>query len=316
MTTAWSGSERVGALEQEDVGLLAGLEDAELGVDRTLRGDHPVRAGLGTAAERLDVEPGRPALIVGEVVVRDEVEDELGVERVRVKRCRRQPAWRETPGTWWLLRVERKVWSADRPRTVMDMSRLLSTRTGVASQVVGTIVAGPPAPAQRIYRHHRRGLGCARAASTPDRPLLAVALVGALASGSAGRAGRAPRRCPTRTTRRTATSATTCCTTTSTTTTGSATGTSSGVTTIRLVPVGGPDDVQSRPAADVDSVQGRRRRRRLREAGRPRARDHAGRAARRGRAGRRDGPLPGLPRAGSTGRASPTGSPTTTRSSP
>ena len=73
---------RVGALEQEDVGLLAGLEDAELGVDGALGGHDPVGARLGAAAERLDVEPGGPALAVAEVVVGAEVEDEAGVDPV------------------------------------------------------------------------------------------------------------------------------------------------------------------------------------------------------------------------------------------
>jgi hypothetical protein len=38
---------RVLALDEEDVGLLAGLEDAELGVDGAAGGHDPVGAGLG-----------------------------------------------------------------------------------------------------------------------------------------------------------------------------------------------------------------------------------------------------------------------------
>ena len=72
--------ERVGPLEQEDVGLLAGLEDAELGVDRALGGHDPVGARLGTALQRLDGHPGRPALAVVEVVVGVEVEDERRID--------------------------------------------------------------------------------------------------------------------------------------------------------------------------------------------------------------------------------------------
>ena len=74
-----------GAFEQEDVRLLAGLQDAELGVDGGLVGHHPARPGLGTTAERLYVEPGGPALVdaVG-FVEGAEVEDE---RRVEVSTC-------------------------------------------------------------------------------------------------------------------------------------------------------------------------------------------------------------------------------------
>ncbi len=69
-----------GPLEEEDVGLLAGLEHAELGVDGGLAGHHPVGAWLGAAAQRLDAEPGGEALSVAGVVGGPEVEDETGVE--------------------------------------------------------------------------------------------------------------------------------------------------------------------------------------------------------------------------------------------
>jgi hypothetical protein len=71
-----------GALEEEDVGLLAGLQDSELGVDGGLAGHHPVRTRLRAAAQRLDVEPGGEALSVFGVVVAAEVEDEGRVEIV------------------------------------------------------------------------------------------------------------------------------------------------------------------------------------------------------------------------------------------
>ena len=68
-----------GALEQEDVGLLAGLEDAELGVDGGPGGDHPVGARLGAAAQRFDVVTRWTSAGVGVgFVVGAEVEDETG----------------------------------------------------------------------------------------------------------------------------------------------------------------------------------------------------------------------------------------------
>ena len=82
------GIERVGALDEMDVGLLAGLEDTELGVDRALRGHHPVRERLGATAEGFDAEPGRPALAVLEVVVGTEVEDEPVLDVAQVERRR------------------------------------------------------------------------------------------------------------------------------------------------------------------------------------------------------------------------------------
>ena len=58
---------RHGAFEQEDVAFLAGLEDAELGVDRPVLGDHPVGPGLGSVGALLDRRPGGPALVVVEL---------------------------------------------------------------------------------------------------------------------------------------------------------------------------------------------------------------------------------------------------------
>ena len=69
-----------GPLDEEDVGLLAGLEDAELGVHGGLAGHHPVGAWLGAAGQRLDAEPGGETLSVAGVVGGTEVEDETGVE--------------------------------------------------------------------------------------------------------------------------------------------------------------------------------------------------------------------------------------------
>jgi hypothetical protein len=70
-----------GAFEQEDVRLLAGLEDAQLGVDGGAVCDHPVGSGLRAAAQRFDVVPRAPALVrrIG-LGVGAEVEDERGVE--------------------------------------------------------------------------------------------------------------------------------------------------------------------------------------------------------------------------------------------
>jgi len=57
-----------GAFDKEDVCLLAGLQDAELGVDRCRTGDQPARPGLGPAAEPLDAVPGRPTLVLGKIL--------------------------------------------------------------------------------------------------------------------------------------------------------------------------------------------------------------------------------------------------------
>ena len=77
------GAVRVGALDEEDVGLLARLEDAELGVDGTAGGDDPVGARLGTLHQGLEVVPGGPALVGSELVgVAGVVEDEPLVDLV------------------------------------------------------------------------------------------------------------------------------------------------------------------------------------------------------------------------------------------
>ncbi|GMA18454.1 hypothetical protein GCM10025862_04750 [Arsenicicoccus piscis] len=60
--------------EQVDVGLLAGLEDAEVGVDGAERRDHPGWARLGAV---LGTVPGGPALALGRVV-RSAVDGEVG----------------------------------------------------------------------------------------------------------------------------------------------------------------------------------------------------------------------------------------------
>jgi hypothetical protein len=49
------------ALDQEDVGLLAGLEHTQLGVDRGQLGDEPVGVRAGPALERSGLVPGGPA---------------------------------------------------------------------------------------------------------------------------------------------------------------------------------------------------------------------------------------------------------------
>src|SRR5699024_5826548 len=57
--------ERQGALDAEGVGLLAGLADRELGVDRPVVLDHPVGAGLRAAIEHVGgLGPRGPALVV------------------------------------------------------------------------------------------------------------------------------------------------------------------------------------------------------------------------------------------------------------
>jgi hypothetical protein len=68
------------ALDQEDVGLLAGLQHAEVGVEGGLAGHHPGRPWLGASTAALDLEPGGPALVVVLGFVDGvEVEDEGGV---------------------------------------------------------------------------------------------------------------------------------------------------------------------------------------------------------------------------------------------
>src|SRR6185369_11379886 len=52
-----------GTLDQEDVGFLAGFEDAELGVDRGLFRHDPVGSWIRAARTALDVQPGGPPLI-------------------------------------------------------------------------------------------------------------------------------------------------------------------------------------------------------------------------------------------------------------
>jgi hypothetical protein len=74
---------RHGPAEQVDVGFLAGLEDAELGVDRRAVPDDPVGGRLRAAAERLDVPVGAPALLLERVVSRFEVELEVVRARAR-----------------------------------------------------------------------------------------------------------------------------------------------------------------------------------------------------------------------------------------
>src|SRR5690606_4626884 len=51
-----------GTLQQEYVGFLAGLQDAELGVESCCRRDEPIGPRLGTAFGWGDAWPGRPAL--------------------------------------------------------------------------------------------------------------------------------------------------------------------------------------------------------------------------------------------------------------
>ncbi len=66
-----------GTFEQEDVGFLAGLENAELGVDRGLLGHDPVGTWFRATAATFDVEPGGPALVRAQAFVDlGELEDE------------------------------------------------------------------------------------------------------------------------------------------------------------------------------------------------------------------------------------------------
>ena len=52
-----------------DVGFLAGLQDAEVGVDGAVVGDQPVGDGPRAAAQALDVPVGAPALVGVEAVL-------------------------------------------------------------------------------------------------------------------------------------------------------------------------------------------------------------------------------------------------------
>ena len=57
-----------GAVDEEGVGLLAGLEDAELGVDRAVVLHHPVGEGLRATVEGVGgLGPGGPALVLVEL---------------------------------------------------------------------------------------------------------------------------------------------------------------------------------------------------------------------------------------------------------
>ena len=69
------------ALEEVDVGLLAGLEHAEVGVDGGVVGDHPAGTGPGAV---LGAVPGRPAVAFGRAVVLDAA---ALVERGQVERA-------------------------------------------------------------------------------------------------------------------------------------------------------------------------------------------------------------------------------------
>ena len=69
------------ALHKEDLGLLAGLEDAQLRVDGALGRDDPIGPRLRPATQRLDIEPGGPPLnALVEFVVRREIDHEAGVD--------------------------------------------------------------------------------------------------------------------------------------------------------------------------------------------------------------------------------------------
>ena len=77
------------AAEQEDVGLLAGLEHPELVVDRAELGDQPVRVRRGAALGGLRLVPGGPAVgagrdLVGGVVVVDGQAGDPGPARLVV----------------------------------------------------------------------------------------------------------------------------------------------------------------------------------------------------------------------------------------
>ena len=78
-----------------------------------LGGHDPVGARLGAAAERLDVEPGGPALAVAEVVVGAEVEDERWSMPSRRSRAsgRRQASSQEVLGD---ARSETSLWVLQR----------------------------------------------------------------------------------------------------------------------------------------------------------------------------------------------------------
>ena len=89
------------AADQEDVGLLAGLQDAELGVDRGELGDQPVRVGLGAALGRRGLVPGRPAIALRQAVGGVELLDR-----------RQRPASPDTLGRGWVVVVEAPLTAA------------------------------------------------------------------------------------------------------------------------------------------------------------------------------------------------------------
>src|SRR4029077_21024385 len=83
------------AADQEDVGLLAGLQDAELGVARGELGDQPVRVGLGAALGRRGLVPGRPAIALPQAVGDIELLDRP-----------QRPASPDALGRGWIVVVE------------------------------------------------------------------------------------------------------------------------------------------------------------------------------------------------------------------
>src|SRR5580693_1641346 len=89
------------AADQEDVGLLAGLQDAELDVDRGVLGDQPVRVGLGTAFGRRGLVPGRPAIALWQAVGGVELLDR-----------RQRPAPPDALGRGWVVVVETPLTAA------------------------------------------------------------------------------------------------------------------------------------------------------------------------------------------------------------
>jgi hypothetical protein len=72
-----------GPFDQEDVGFLAGFEDAELGIDRRLFRHYPVGPWFRAARAALDIQPGGPPLVRAQSFIHYPVLEDEGVGRVR-----------------------------------------------------------------------------------------------------------------------------------------------------------------------------------------------------------------------------------------
>jgi hypothetical protein len=76
---------RYAAAQQEDVGFLAGLQDAQLGVDRRELGDQPARVRLRAALARGRLVPRGPAVPSGRPSVMSNVSTDGMAARCRLR---------------------------------------------------------------------------------------------------------------------------------------------------------------------------------------------------------------------------------------